>query len=94
MLFVSTKIEESYEKVKIVKLASDLRQSKYVDDFYVYKKFIDEQGRIMVATGRWVNNLKEDDEINGIVQKRKYADEDGLEYCSYYFENPYKKKCS
>lgn len=94
MLFGSKIINESREKVKIVKLAAALKQSKYVDDFYTLKKFLDEKGRLIVATGRWVDGLKEGDEIEGILQERKAVDEQGFDHLSFYLENPKRKNIS
>ncbi len=77
------------EKITIVKLGRKQQPSKYKPgETYSITTVLDQNGRKLSGIGKWTENWKIGDIIEGTVEERKWTDKDGFEQISLSIKDP------
>jgi hypothetical protein len=63
-------INESIERIKIVKMKKKKKPSSYTGGYYTLALIVDQFDRRIDAAGKWVENWQEGDEVEGILQEK------------------------
>ena len=79
----------SAEKIKLVKVGRKQQPSKYKPgETYAITTILDDKNRKLSAMGKWSENWKVGDEIEAIVEEKKWTDRDGFEQTNLALKNP------
>lgn len=70
MILNSEIVKEGKEKITIVEIKKVKRLSTYTDIDYTLAFIKDQHDRKITAAGRWVEDWKEGDEVEGILQEK------------------------
>lgn len=80
------------EKIKIVKLGRKQQPSKFKPgETYSITTVMDEKNRKLAAMGAWGEKWQVGDEIEAIVEEKKWTDKDGFEQVNMNLKNPNQK---
>ncbi len=85
------------EKVKITKIGRKQQPSKFKpgDTYSITTILVPEcskgKNQKLTAMGAWADSWKIGDEVEGIIEERKWTDKDGFEQINLSFTNPNKK---
>lgn len=79
----------SKETIKIVKLGRKEQPSKFKEgDTYNITTILDAKNRKLAAMGKWADSWKVGDEVEAIIEEKKWTDKDGFEQTSLRLKNP------
>ena len=86
------------EKLKIIKIGRKQQPSKFKpgETYSITTILVPEcskgKNQKLTAMGQWSEGWKEGDEIEGIVEEKKWTDKDGFEQTNFSLTNPNKKE--
>ena len=77
------------EKITIIKIGRKQNPSKYKPGTtYSITTVLDDKNRKLTAMGKWSDEWKVGDVIDGIVEEKKWTDKDGFEQIGLSLKNP------
>jgi hypothetical protein len=76
------------ELIKIVKISRAQKIAKNTGNAYTAITVMDALHRKLSAYGKWTENWKEGDEVEGIIKEKTWTDKDGNEQIFLNIENP------
>ena len=80
------------EKIKIVKLGRKQQPSKFKPgEMYSITTIMDDKNRKLTSMGKWGEEWKVGDEIEAIIEEKKWTDKDGFEQVGLNLKDPNQK---